>query len=146
MSTDENSWRTQNFRQSVVAKLDEAVQMSGVSTAKNSVEMESHVYQKAKTKEEYLGFIARLIFHVREMNNSKKGTGNIGPGSASNGNQGMPDPIGALQTLARQGTGNNQMIGMGGPGPNPQGIVPQSSTNTATNPVEILCQHFNTKI
>lgn len=45
----------------------------------------------------------------------------------------MPDPIGALQNLARQGTGNNQMIGMNGPGPNPQGIVPQSSTNTATN-------------
>ncbi|XP_015184817.1 PREDICTED: mediator of RNA polymerase II transcription subunit 15 isoform X1 [Polistes dominula] len=139
MSTDENSWRTQSFRQSVVAKLDEAVQMSGVSTAKNSVEMESHVYQKAKTKEEYLGFIARLIFHVREMNTKKPGNV-VGPGSAGNGNQGMPDPIGALQTLARQGTGNNQMIGMGGPGPNPQGIVPQSSTNTATNLLQSLNQ------
>ncbi|KAL2732831.1 mediator of RNA polymerase II transcription subunit 15 [Vespula maculifrons] len=133
MATDENSWRTQNFRQSVVAKLDEAVQMSGMPTAKNSIEMESHVFQKAKSKEEYLSFIARLIFHVREMN-SKKGAGNIAPGNAGSGGQGMPDPIGALQTLARQGTGNNQMIGMGGPGPNPQGIVPQSSTNTATNP------------
>ncbi|KAI4489086.1 hypothetical protein M0804_004584 [Polistes exclamans] len=125
---------------------DEAVQMSGVSTAKNSVEMESHVYQKAKTKEEYLGFIARLIFHVREMNNSKKGTGNIGPGSASNGSQGMPDPIGALQTLARQGTGNNQMIGMGGPGPNPQGIVPQSSTNTATNRNYLIILLINIRV
>ncbi|KAL2724370.1 mediator of RNA polymerase II transcription subunit 15 [Vespula squamosa] len=140
MATDENSWRTQNFRQSVVAKLDEAVQMSGMPTAKNSIEMESHVFQKAKSKEEYLSFIARLIFHVREMN-SKKGAGNITPGNAGSGGQGMPDPIGALQTLARQGTGNNQMIGMGGPGPNPQGIVPQSSTNTATNQIKMF--HLN---
>jgi len=44
----------------------------------------------------------------------------------------MPDPIGALQTLARQGTGNNQMMGIGGPGPNHQGIIPQPA-NTATN-------------
>lgn len=45
----------------------------------------------------------------------------------------MPDPIGALQTLARQGTGNNQMMNMNGPGSNPQGIIPQPPTNTATN-------------
>lgn len=45
----------------------------------------------------------------------------------------MPDPIGALQTLARQGTGNNQMMNMSGPGSNPQGIIPQPPTNTATN-------------
>jgi len=45
----------------------------------------------------------------------------------------MPDPIGALQTLARQGTGNNQMMGMGGPGSNHQGIIPQLSANIATN-------------
>lgn len=43
----------------------------------------------------------------------------------------MPDPIGALQTLARQGTGNNQMMGIA-PGPNHQGIISQPA-NTATN-------------
>ena len=45
----------------------------------------------------------------------------------------MPDPIGALQNLARQGTGNNQMMGMAGPGPNQQGMVPQAPSNTAAN-------------
>ncbi|KAK2584971.1 hypothetical protein KPH14_002559 [Odynerus spinipes] len=139
MATDETSWRTQSFRQSVVAKIDEAVQTSGMPTSKNSIEMESHVFQKAKSKEEYLGFVARLILHVREMN-SKKGAAGNAPGAGGSGGQGMPDPIGALQTLARQGTGNNQMIGMGGPGPNPQGIVPQSSTNTATNLLQSLNQ------
>nr|CAD7397128.1 unnamed protein product [Timema poppensis] len=68
MTSEENSWRTTTFRQSVVAKIDEAIQRSGMPTTKNSNEMENHVFQKAKTKEEYLGFVARLILHVREMN------------------------------------------------------------------------------
>lgn len=67
------------------------------------------------------------------MIDTKKGTGGTTSGTACSGNQGMPDPIGALQTLARQGTGNNQMMNMSGPGSNPQGIIPQPPTNTATN-------------
>ncbi|KAJ9595965.1 hypothetical protein L9F63_012858, partial [Diploptera punctata] len=91
---------------------DEAIQKSGMPTSKNSVEMENHVFQKAKTKEDYLGFVARLILHVREMN-SKKGTTGMGvPGGG--GGQAAQDPINALQNLARQGTGN-QMMGLGGP-------------------------------
>ncbi|KAJ8935254.1 hypothetical protein NQ314_012912, partial [Rhamnusium bicolor] len=64
---DENSWRTNTFRQSVVAKIDEAIRQSGMNTSRNSIEMENHVFQKAKSKEEYLGFVARLILHVREL-------------------------------------------------------------------------------
>lgn len=29
--------------------------------------MENHVFSKAKNKDEYLSFVARLILHVREM-------------------------------------------------------------------------------
>ncbi|XP_050464914.1 mediator of RNA polymerase II transcription subunit 15-like [Cataglyphis hispanica] len=135
----DDSWKTQSFRQSVIAKIDEAIQVSGMPTSKNSIEMENHVFQKAKSKEEYLGFVARLILHVREMNTKKAQTGNA-PGNTGTNNQGMPDPIGALQTLARQGTGNNQMMGMGGPGPNHQGIIPQPPANTATNLLQSLNQ------
>ncbi|XP_026667031.1 mediator of RNA polymerase II transcription subunit 15-like isoform X2 [Ceratina calcarata] len=71
---------------------------------------------------------------------SKKGAAGATPGAAGSGNQGMPDPIGALQTLARQGTGNNQMMNMSGPGTNPQGIIPQPPTNTATNLLQSLNQ------
>ncbi|XP_071564511.1 mediator of RNA polymerase II transcription subunit 15-like isoform X2 [Temnothorax nylanderi] len=107
MATDD-SWKTQHFRQSVVAKIDEAIQVSGMPTTKNSMEMENHVFQKAKIKEEYLGFVARLILHIRDMN-SKKGAACNAPGPAGIAviagiadinNQGMPDPIGALQTLS----------------------------------------------
>ncbi|XP_066597395.1 mediator of RNA polymerase II transcription subunit 15-like isoform X2 [Prorops nasuta] len=164
MATDD-SWRTQSFRQSVVSKIEEAIQISGMPASKNSIEMENHVFQKAKTREEYLGFVARLILHVREMSrfffkdysilflfiyiiltpihyviDSKKGANNATSGSAGTGNQGMPDPIGALQTLARQGTGNSQMIGMGGQGPNTQTIIQQPNAPTATNLLQSLNQ------
>ncbi|KAK7865739.1 hypothetical protein R5R35_005525 [Gryllus longicercus] len=136
MAQDENSWRTTTFRQSVVAKIDEAIQRSGMPTTKNSMEMENHVFQKAKTKEEYLSFVARLILHVREMN-SKKG-GSMG-GPAGNAGQPMQDPIGALQNLARQGTGNNQMMGIGVP--QNAGMVPQQSPQIpATNLLQTLNQ------
>ncbi|XP_024872939.1 mediator of RNA polymerase II transcription subunit 15-like isoform X2 [Temnothorax curvispinosus] len=104
MATDD-SWKTQHFRQNVVAKIDEAIQVSGMPTTKNSMEMENDVFQKAKTKEEYLGFVARLILHLREMNSKKDAAGNA-PGTAGTNhtwydhNQVMPDPIGALQTLS----------------------------------------------
>lgn len=40
---------------------------SGMTSSKNSMEMENHVYQKSRTKDEYLSYVARLILHVREM-------------------------------------------------------------------------------
>lgn len=58
----------------------------------------------------------------------------MAPGSNNAGagvQQGMPDPIGALQNLARQGTGNNTNMGMQVPGSNPQNIVPQQPPNGA---------------
>lgn len=38
-----------------------------MQVARNSSEMENHVYMKAKTREDYLNMIAKLILHVREM-------------------------------------------------------------------------------
>lgn len=101
-------WRTQSFRQSVIARIDEAIRQYGMNTSRNSIEVENHVYMGAKTREEYLGFVARLILHVREMNSKKTG---MQAGQPQAG--GMPDPVNALQNLASQGTRNNQMLNMG---------------------------------
>ncbi|KAK9890189.1 hypothetical protein WA026_008990 [Henosepilachna vigintioctopunctata] len=120
MSVPDESWRTQSFRQSVIARIDEAIRSCGMNAARNSAEMENHVFQKAKTREEYLGFVARLILHVRDMNNKKTGMQSAGPTQAG----GMPDPINALQNLASQGTRNNQMLNMGNQ-QNPMGGPPQ---------------------
>ncbi|XP_050308770.1 mediator of RNA polymerase II transcription subunit 15 [Anthonomus grandis grandis] len=114
---EDAQWRTHAFRQNVVAKIEEAIRQSGMNTSRNSIEMENHVFQKAKNKDEYLGFVARLILHVREMNTKKGQPGQMG-GVPGGGQQqqgpGMPDPINALQNLASQGS-RNAMVGMGGP-------------------------------
>ncbi|CAL1684300.1 unnamed protein product [Lasius platythorax] len=121
---------TESYRQSVRAKIDEAIQMYGMLASKNSIEMENHVYQKAKSKEEYVGYVVRLILKCREMS----ATGNAGIN-----NQGIPNPFGAPQTLARQETGNNQMMDMGDPSSYHNGIISQSSANTATNISDVMC-------
>ncbi|XP_029720029.1 mediator of RNA polymerase II transcription subunit 15 [Aedes albopictus] len=120
---EDNSWKTPSFRQSVVNKINEAIQQSGMTSSKNGLEMENHVFQKARNKDEYLGYVARLILHVREMNTKNKNQQNPAGSAQDGGNPnqqggGMPDPINALQTLATQGTRPQMMGGqMGGPGP-----------------------------
>uniref|UniRef100_A0A8W7P774 Mediator of RNA polymerase II transcription subunit 15 n=1 Tax=Anopheles coluzzii TaxID=1518534 RepID=A0A8W7P774_ANOCL len=134
---EDNSWKTSNFRQSVVNKINEAIQQTGMTSSKNGIEMENHVFHKARNKDEYLGFVARLILHVREMNTKHKnqqnaaaaaaaaaqqaqqdGGGNSSQqgGGGGGGGSGMPDPINALQNLASQGT-RPQMMGQMGVGP-----------------------------
>lgn len=46
---------------------EEVIQRSGMQVARNSSEMENHVFMKAKTREEYMNMVAKLILHVREM-------------------------------------------------------------------------------
>ncbi|KAF5271365.1 hypothetical protein FQA39_LY08163 [Lamprigera yunnana] len=99
--------------------------------------MENHVYQKAKSKNEYLGFVARLILHVREMN-TKKGN-EMNPGTVQGG-PGTSDSINALQTLANQGSRNNQMMGMGVP---QQQVQMGESQQMPSIPVTNLLQNLN---
>ncbi|WP_289490184.1 hypothetical protein, partial [Klebsiella pneumoniae] len=54
--------------------------------SKSSKDMESHVFLKAKTRDEYLSLVARLIIHFRDIHNKKS--------QAS-----VSDPMNALQSL-----------------------------------------------
>uniref|UniRef100_A0A1L8DHB7 Mediator of RNA polymerase II transcription subunit 15 n=2 Tax=Nyssomyia neivai TaxID=330878 RepID=A0A1L8DHB7_9DIPT len=142
--TEDNSWRTPPFRQNVVAKINEAIQSSGMNTTKSSIEMENHVFVKARNKDEYLSFVARLILHVREMNTKNKMQGTGGGGDVNN-TGGMPDPINALQNLASQGSRpQQQMMGMGGPqgagGPMGGPGGPQGNNIPASNLLQTLTQ------
>nr|XP_032529574.1 mediator of RNA polymerase II transcription subunit 15-like [Danaus plexippus plexippus] len=141
MGSDDN-WRTQNFRQNVVTKIEEVIQKSGMQVARNSSEMENHVFMKAKTREEYLNMVAKLILHVREMSQPKQNQGQNmqgpnqnqgGPANQAQTQQGQPqqgssnqagmatDPINALQNMTSQGS-RNQMMNMG-PGQMQQGVL-----------------------
>ncbi|CAH2065932.1 unnamed protein product, partial [Iphiclides podalirius] len=143
MGSDDN-WRTTNFRQSVVSKIEECIQRSGMQVARNSSEMENHVYMKAKTREEYMNMVAKLILHVREMSQPKQNQAGgsmqgpnqnqsgpnqqvqAQPGQAQQGPNSQtglaPDPINALQNLASQGT-RNQMMNMGQGQMQSQGVL-----------------------
>ncbi|XP_010849826.1 PREDICTED: mediator of RNA polymerase II transcription subunit 15 [Bison bison bison] len=59
---------------------------AGVAHSKSSKDMESHVFLKAKTRDEYLSLVARLIIHFRDIHNKKS--------QAS-----VSDPMNALQSL-----------------------------------------------
>lgn len=85
--------------------------------------MENHVFMKARSKDEYLSFVARLILHVREMTlKNKNGAGgevnNQVNQVVASGQPGMQDPINALQNMTSTATRNPQMMGI-----NPQGGV-----------------------
>ncbi|CAI9719849.1 mediator of RNA polymerase II transcription subunit 15 [Octopus vulgaris] len=124
MSDMQNEWKTTEFRNRVVMQIENALKQSGTKIPKSSVEMENHLHQKAKTKEEYLDLLSKLIIHVSEI--SKKGKQaasdavnqgippqgippqSLAPGQspqqAQQQSQTMQDPINALQNLAMQGT------------------------------------------
>ncbi|XP_053685924.1 mediator of RNA polymerase II transcription subunit 15-like [Sabethes cyaneus] len=92
---DVNSWKSPNFRQSMANKINEAIQQSGLTLSENGLEMENDCFTRARTKDEYLGYVARLIVHFRGMN-SKKNPENVA-GSNQDGDNpgqqgGMPDP------------------------------------------------------
>ncbi|GFY48395.1 mediator of RNA polymerase II transcription subunit 15 [Trichonephila inaurata madagascariensis] len=113
--SQDSAWRTHSFRQNVRAKIEEAIRQSGNPTTKSVGEMESHVFQKAKTREEYLGYVARLIIHVREMNSKKGMTGavpsaNMGQTGGVNVGGQVSDPMSALKSMAGQGSGGTVTI------------------------------------
>ncbi|XP_022340671.2 mediator of RNA polymerase II transcription subunit 15-like isoform X3 [Crassostrea virginica] len=120
MAEQAMDWQGQPFRAKVVAQIEDAVRSSTSPMNKSSIEMENHVFQKAKTREEYLALVARLILHVKEINSNRdksKGPGGMGipqgmpPGTAGM-SQTMQDPIGALQNLTVQGIGPVGQQGM----------------------------------
>ncbi|XP_065202476.1 mediator of RNA polymerase II transcription subunit 15-like [Planococcus citri] len=96
----DNSWRTPAFRSNVTQKIEETIRKSGMPTSKTSGELENHVYQKAKTKDEYLSFVARIILHVREMNKTNQPQQTVTPPTKNSMN--------VTQAMAQQ-DGNNQM-------------------------------------
>ncbi|CAE1227286.1 unnamed protein product [Acanthosepion pharaonis] len=67
-----NDWRSPTFRNRVVGQIDKALHQSGSKITKTSVEMENHLYQKAKSRDEYMELLAKLIIHVSELTKKSK--------------------------------------------------------------------------
>ncbi|XP_034045864.1 mediator of RNA polymerase II transcription subunit 15-like [Thalassophryne amazonica] len=62
----DSDWRSPQFRQKVVAQIEDAMRKAGTAHTKSSKDMENHVYVKAKSREEYLSLVARLIISLQE--------------------------------------------------------------------------------
>ncbi|KAM9746795.1 mediator of RNA polymerase II transcription subunit 15 isoform 2-T2 [Dama dama] len=71
VSGQETDWRSAAFRQKLVSQIEDAMRKAGVAHSKSSKDMESHVFLKAKTRDEYLSLVARLIIHFRDIHNKK---------------------------------------------------------------------------
>ncbi|CAG0917441.1 unnamed protein product [Notodromas monacha] len=103
MAEQDDSWRTPALRQKVLSEIDEVINASGNPAGKSSQDMENHIFQKASSREEYLSFVARVIIHMREMNDRSM--------SASN-----PHLAAALNAPNSSGTGDMWNTGGNNPG------------------------------
>ncbi|NXJ14267.1 MED15 polymerase, partial [Odontophorus gujanensis] len=112
----ETDWRSTNFRQKLVSQIDEAMRKAGVAHNKSSKDMESHVFMKAKTREEYLSLVARLIIHFRDIHNKKSQASVSDPMNALQNLTGGP-PAGAPGMAIASRAQGAPMTGMGGLGP-----------------------------
>uniref|UniRef100_A0A667GUV4 Mediator of RNA polymerase II transcription subunit 15 n=1 Tax=Lynx canadensis TaxID=61383 RepID=A0A667GUV4_LYNCA len=104
VSGQETDWRSAAFRQKLVSQIEDAMRKAGVAHSKSSKDMESHVFLKAKTRDEYLSLVARLIIHFRDIHNKKS--------QAS-----VSDPMNALQSLTGGPAAGAAGIGMPSRGP-----------------------------
>ncbi|XP_039770991.1 mediator of RNA polymerase II transcription subunit 15-like isoform X3 [Ornithorhynchus anatinus] len=71
MEAEGQDWRSAAFRQKLVSQIDDVMRKAGVAHSKSSKDMESHVFLKAKNREEYLSLVARIIIHFRDIHYEK---------------------------------------------------------------------------
>ncbi|BFZ18959.1 hypothetical protein BsWGS_21999 [Bradybaena similaris] len=145
----QDEWKSPVFRNKIVTRLDEAMRNSQSQISKSGIEMEDFVFNKAKSREEYMDLVARVLLTVSDQNKDKK-LGQPGMVPPNMGPAGMAgamrtqvmqgqdqDPINALQNLAGQGTGGMGrpqqggmmpgMHGLPGPGNQQQGQMVRQS-------------------
>ncbi|XP_049721331.1 mediator of RNA polymerase II transcription subunit 15 isoform X4 [Elephas maximus indicus] len=147
VSGQETDWRSAAFRQKLVSQIEDAMRKAGVAHSKSSKDMESHVFLKAKTRDEYLSLVARLIIHFRDIHN-KKSQASVGdPMNALQNLTGTPAAGATGISMAARGPGQS-MGGMGSlgtmgqPPPGTSGITPHGMAvvSTATPQTQLQLQ------
>ncbi|XP_077894916.1 mediator of RNA polymerase II transcription subunit 15 isoform X7 [Ictidomys tridecemlineatus] len=125
---------------------------AGVAHSKSSKDMESHVFLKAKTRDEYLSLVARLIIHFRDIQNKKSQasvsdpmnalqslTGGPGTGAAgiSMPPRGPGQSLGGMSSLGAMG---QSMALSGQPPPGTSGMAPHGMAVVSTAPPQTQLQ------
>uniref|UniRef100_A0A6P4F5D1 Mediator of RNA polymerase II transcription subunit 15 n=1 Tax=Drosophila rhopaloa TaxID=1041015 RepID=A0A6P4F5D1_DRORH len=119
-------WQSQKFRQNVISKIHDLLPPNAPQDqSKNASVMENHIFRKSRTKDEYLGLVAKLFMHYKDMSRKsqqqqqqqQQQQGGPPQNPEMGGGQNMmQDPLNALQNLASQGNRNPQMMPMGAGG------------------------------
>ncbi|XP_013928222.1 PREDICTED: mediator of RNA polymerase II transcription subunit 15-like isoform X2 [Thamnophis sirtalis] len=130
---------------------------AGVAHSKTSKEMENHVFMKAKTRDEYLSLVARLIIHFRDIHNKKSLASVNDPMNALQNLTGAPPAgPGAMGMASRpQGASLAGMSGLGPPmgqpmnlpgqqPPGPAGMAPHGIPNISatSQPTQLQLQQM----
>lgn len=118
MATED--WKSWVFRQRVQQQLDELIRNSPQANQRNAQDLEAQVFQRAKTRDEYLQFIARIVMHMRGVQNDN----NMNRGNNPNITAVLNAPGGTQSQMGNQGPGQpgqpgGQQAGggqFGGPG------------------------------
>ncbi|KAF6390275.1 hypothetical protein mRhiFer1_007850 [Rhinolophus ferrumequinum] len=144
VSGQETNWRSAAFRQKLVSQIEDAMRKAGVAHSNSSKDMESHVFLKAKTRDEYLSLVARLIIHFRDIHNKKSQASVSDPMNALQSLTGGPAAGAAGIGMPSQGQGQS-LGGMGGlgamgqpmplsgqPPPGPSGMAPYGMAVVST--------------
>ncbi|XP_007953657.1 mediator of RNA polymerase II transcription subunit 15 [Orycteropus afer afer] len=137
VSGQEPDWRSAAFRQKLVSQIEDAMRKAGVAHNKSSKDMESHVFLKAKTRDEYLSLVARLIIHFRDIHNKKSQASVSDPMNALQNLTGAPATGTTGIGMAARGPGQS-LSGMGGlgamgqPPPGTSGLAPHSMAVVST--------------
>uniref|UniRef100_A0A8C9PLC2 Mediator of RNA polymerase II transcription subunit 15 n=1 Tax=Spermophilus dauricus TaxID=99837 RepID=A0A8C9PLC2_SPEDA len=152
VSGQETDWRSAAFRQKLVSQIEDAMRKAGVAHSKSSKDMESHVFLKAKTRDEYLSLVARLIIHFRDIQNKKSQasvsdpmnalqslTGGPGTGAAgiSMPPRGPGQSLGGMSSLGAMG---QSMALSGQPPPGTSGMAPHGMAVVSTAPPQTQLQ------
>nr|XP_040145169.1 mediator of RNA polymerase II transcription subunit 15 isoform X16 [Ictidomys tridecemlineatus] len=152
VSGQETDWRSAAFRQKLVSQIEDAKRKAGVDHSVSSKEMENHVFLKAKTRDEYLSLVARLIIHFRDIQNKKSQasvsdpmnalqslTGGPGTGAAgiSMPPRGPGQSLGGMSSLGAMG---QSMALSGQPPPGTSGMAPHGMAVVSTAPPQTQLQ------
>ncbi|KAK8739770.1 hypothetical protein OTU49_003186 [Cherax quadricarinatus] len=119
-----DDWKSWNFRQRVVAQLEELIRQTPPGNHRNAHELELQVFQRATKKDEYLQCIGRIVMHMREL--------------AQNSNPQNNNPH-LAEVLTRHPGPGGQMTGPGGQMGGPGGPV----VTGPTTPTLMAAQQVN---
>ncbi|XP_031573881.1 mediator of RNA polymerase II transcription subunit 15-like [Actinia tenebrosa] len=68
-NSETEDWRSPHFRQKVTSQIDDALRKSGnpQMMTRNAADIERDVFSKAKSRDEYMCYVARVLVFARDV-------------------------------------------------------------------------------